>query len=180
MELIVNASVRFSACTQRPTCIHDYVYLHRFDTNSPNEDDRIRPENYNYYLGNEEDSKLQQVGTTSDTQIVNFFPRPEEASHTYFGIQDIGTTGQVQRFMVYYKVCQKNQAGLAVYPEVPLPPHMSGSSDRIMRLAQCVAHAHNVTSLETYAYKDQCVQNVECECDAGYEQSADSTVCIRK
>ena len=179
MELIVNASVRFSACTQRPNCHHDYVYLYRFDTNSTNEDERIKPENYNYYLDNEEASKLKQEGLTGDTQIVKYFQRPN-TSHTYFGIQDIGTNGQVQRLMVYYKVCQKNQAGLAIYPEVPLPRHTSGSSDRIMRLAQCVAHAHNITSLETYAYNDQCVQNVECECDAGYERSADSTRCIRK
>ena len=178
-ELIVNASVRFSSCTQRPDCIHDYVYLHRFDTNSPNEDERIKPENYNYYLESEEDSKLKQAGTTSDTEIIEYFQRPN-TSHMYFGIQDIGTTGQVQRFMVYYKVCQKNQAGLAIYPEVPLPPHTSGPSDRIMRLARCVAHAHNITSLETYAYRDQCMQSVECVCDCGYEQSADSTACIRK
>lgn len=179
MELIVNASVRFSACTQRPTCIHDYVYLHRFDTNSPNEDERIKPQNYEYYLGNEENSKLQQVGLSGDTQILQYFQRPD-TSHTYFGIQDIGTSGQVQRLMVYYKVCQKNQAGLAIYPEVPLPPHTSGSSHRIMRLARCVAHAHNITSLETYAYINQCEQNVECECDAGYEPSTDSTECVRK
>ena len=179
MELIVNASVRFSSCTQRPDCIHDYVYLHRFDTNSPNENDRINPDNYHYYLETEEDSKLQQEGTSSDTEIIKYFRRPD-TSHTYFGVQDIGTTGQVQRLMVYYKVCQKNQAGLAIYPEVPLPPHMSGSSDRIMRLAQCVAHAHNITSLETYAFKDGCEQNVTCDCDPGYKRSADSTECIRK
>lgn len=177
VELVVNASVRFSACTQRPNCDHDYVYLHRFDTNSPNEGERIKPENYDYILGNEEDSKLKQDGTTGGTQIIKYFQRPD-TSHTYLGIQDIGTIGQVQRLMVYYKVCQKNQAGLAIYPEVPLPPHTSGSSDRIMRPARCVAHAHNITSLETYAYIDQCVQNVECECDAGYERSADSTECV--
>ena len=174
-ELIVNASVRFSSCTQRPDCIHDYVYLHRFDTNSPNEDERIKPENYNYYLENEEDSKLKQVGT----EVIKYFRRPD-TSHTYFGIQDIGTVGQVLRFMAYYKVCQKNQAGLAIYPEVPLPPHTSGPNDSIMRLAQCVAHAHNITSLETYAYKDQCMQNVECICDPGYERSADFTACVCK
>ena len=179
VELIVNASVRFSACTQRPDCIHDYVYLHRFDTNSPNEAERTKPANYDYYLEDQTASQLKQDGISGDTQIVRYFPRPD-TSHTYFGFQDIGTNGQVQRFMAYYKVCQKNQAGLEIYPEVPLPPHTSGSSDRTMRLARCVAHAHNVTSLETYAYNDRCVQNVACECDAGYELSADSTSCIRK
>ena len=178
VELIVNTSVRFSACTQRPDCIHDYVYLHRFDTNSPNEVDRIKYENYQYIISeNETASQLKQIGFTSDTQIIKYFQRPA-TSHTYFGIQDIGTNGQVQRFMVYYKVCQKNHVGLTIYPEVPLPPHTAGANDRIIRVAQCVAHAHNVTSLETYAYRDHCEQNVVCECDPGYERS--STSCIRK
>ena len=171
VELIVNASVRFSGCTQRPNCIHDYVILHRFDTNSPNDIDRMNPENYNII------TKLQQDPRGGDTQIVKRFLRPN-TSHTYFGIQDIGTTGQVQRLMVYYKVCQKTEKGLQVYPEIPLPPE--SSNERTIRLAQCVPHAHNVTSLETYAYSNRCEQNVTCECDSGYEKTEDSGSCIRK
>ena len=41
MELIVNATVRFSQCTQRrvadPPCINDFVILHRYDTNTLSE-----------------------------------------------------------------------------------------------------------------------------------------------
>ena len=177
MELIVNASVRFSGCTQRPDCKNDFVYLHRFDTDNPTEDDRVKPENYEYFDGSEDDSRLQQVGTTSETLILKRFLRPS-SSHTYFAFQDIGTTGQVQRFMVYYKVCQNNDLGLARYPEVPLPP--SDSNGRTMRMAHCVEHAHNVTSLETYAYKDRCEQDVKCECDAGYQDSDDFNSCVGK
>ena len=177
VELVVNASVRFSGCTQRPNCIHDYVILHRFDTNSPNDIDRINPENYDFCFGNINASKLKQDPRIRDTQIVKRFLRPN-TSHTYFGVQDIGTTGQVQRLMVYYKVCQKNEKGLQMYPEIPLPPE--SSNKRTMRLAQCVPHAHNVTSLETYAYSNRCVQNVTCECDAGYEEAEDPGSCIRK
>ena len=177
LELIVNASVRFSGCTQRPTCIHDYAILHRFDTDSPNEIQRLDPENYKYCFEDEPASRLQQGASGGDTMIVKSFPRPD-TSHTYFGFQDIGTTGQVQRFMVYYKICQRNNKGLEIYPEIPLPPQ--ASNGRTMRLARCVAHAHNVTSLETYAYSDRCVQSVTCECDVGYEESEDSSSCNRK
>ena len=178
VELIVNATVRFSGCTQRPDCIHDYVYLHRLDTSSPNENERINPDNYRYCFSNQTESKLQQAQDHfEDTTIVKSFPRPD-TSHTYFGFQDNGTTGQVQRFIVYYKVCQKNQKGIVVYPEVPLPS--ASSTERTMRLAKCADNAHNVTSLETYAYSDRCEQNVTCECDVGYELSEDASSCIRK
>lgn len=177
MELIVNASVRFSGCLQRPDCHKPYVILHRFDTDSPNENDRANTANYKYFGETEEASQLLQVGENSDTQIIKRFPRPS-TSHTYFGIQDVGTTGQVQRFIVYYKVCQNNNVGLVRYPEVPLPP--SGSNGVVMRLAHCVPHAHNVTSLETYAYEDRCDQDVKCECDVGYGVSTDLSSCVGK
>ena len=180
MELIVNATVRFSSCTQRPDCDHDYVILYRFDTNSPKDEDpdRIIVDNYHWCFQNETDSQLKQNPQGGDTMIIKSFLRPN-TSHTYFGFQDIGTTGQVIRFMVYYKVCQKNEKGLALYPEVPLPPS-STPNTRTMRLAECVPNAHNITSLETYAYSDSCDQNVKCECDVGYEESGDSTSCICK
>lgn len=178
-ELIVDASVRFSGCTQRPDCHHDYVILHCYDTDSPNENDRMNPNNY-HHCG-EKETHLRQDPALGDTTIIKTFLRPN-TSYTYFGIQDIGTTGQVQRFMVYYKVCQKNNLGLEIYPEVPLPPYYK---KKTTRLARCVPHAHNTTSLETYAYHHddgtyECDQDVTCECDAGYEPSEDSTACIRK
>ena len=153
--------------------------MQRYDTNSTSEVERIDPDNYHYALENLSDSKLQQEGTSGDTLIVKRFPRPN-AAYTYFGVQDIGTIGQLNRMFVYYKVCQKNEKGLVVYPEIPLPP-ASDANGRTIRLAKCVEHAHNITSLETYAYSDEdCEQDVTCKCDDGYETSANLESCSRK
>ena len=164
-ELIVNASVRFSGC----------------DTNSFNEGDRVNPENYHYYLDTPLASCLSQAQDSGDTQTLKSFLQPCDASHTYtLAFKTLAhAVGQVQHFMVYYKVCQNNQVGLEMYPEVPLLPQ-AGSDGQTMRLARCVPHAHNITSLETYAISDRCEQAVSCECDAGYELSKDSTEFIRK
>ena len=51
VELIVNATVRFSGCTQRPECTNDFVILHRYDTNSLSENQRNNTANYQPYLG---------------------------------------------------------------------------------------------------------------------------------
>ena len=180
VELIVNATVRFSSCTQRPDCTNDFVIMHRFDTNSSDENERVKPDNYAYCFENQTFSRLTQAKANGDTVIVKSFLRPQ-TSYTYFGVQDIGTTGQVKRLLVYYKVCQKDGSGsLVKYPEIPLPPAYSNQST--VRMAECVEHAHNVTSLETYAYSnsDKCKQNVTCECDTGYEISQDSSSCIGK
>ena len=104
-----------------------------------------------------------------DTTIVRRFPRPANFAYTYFGIQDTGTFGNIIRLLVYYEVCPGRLGHLVIYPEIPLPPQ--GSFLPTIRMAQCVKHAHNKTSLETRAYSNgQCVQNVMCACDTGYER----------
>ena len=181
MELIVNATVRFTACTQRlnvqppERCTHDYVILHRYDTNTLSETQRSTTANYQPYVNNSESSsRLQQDRNDirSNTNIINRFRRPTNFNYTYLGLQDIGSSGSVVRIFMYYEVCPRKVEGLAIYPEVPHPGYLPGASTRTTRLASCAEHAHNTTSLDTYAYQDgRCEQSVTCVCDAGYEQS---------
>ena len=176
VELIVNATVRFSGCTQRPECINDFVILHRYDTNSLSENQRTNPANYQPYLENSVNSRLKQDPAGGDTTIIKRFDRPLTFSYTYFGIQDIGTTGNIIRIIVYYKVCPGRVEGLVTYPEVPRP--VQRSLQPTIRNAHCAEHAHNTTSLETFAYNDsdgRCVQSAACVCDLGYvEESGQS------
>ena len=183
VELIVNATVRFSSCIQRrvdtPPCINDYVILHRYDTNTLSETQRMNPDNYQPYNGTSENSRLEQdqVNTNTDTTIIERFRRPANINYTYLGVQDIGTAGSVIRIFMYYEVCPGRVEGIVTYPEVPHPGHLPGASSRITRLARCAEHAHNTTSLETYAYQDgRCEQSVTCVCDAGYEENGHQCV----
>ena len=182
-ELIINATVRFSACIQRrvaiPPCLNDYVILHRYDTNTLSETQRTNPANYQPYLGNSESSRLMQdqVNTNDDTTIINRFHRPANINYTYLGFQDIGSTGSVVRIFMYYEVCPGRVEGLATYPEVPYPGQLPGALPRITRLARCAEHSYNTTSLETYAYQDgRCEQRVTCVCDVGYEENGHQCV----
>ena len=120
-------------------------------------------------------SRLQQDPVSGNTNIIRRFLRPLNFNYTYFGIQDIGTTGTIIRIIVYYVVCPGRVDGLVTYPEVPHPPQ--GSSSHTMRTARCAEHAHNTTSLETFAYSDgRCdQQSAACFCDLGYvEESGQS------
>ena len=114
-------------------------------------------------------SRLQQDPAGDDTTIITRFTRPPNFNYTYFGIQDIGTTGNVIRIIVYYVVCPGRVDGLVTYPEVP---HPQQGFPRTMRTARCAEHAHNITRLETFAYSDgQCdQQSAACVCDLGYEE----------
>ena len=106
VELIVNATIRLAACTQRPDCTNDYVILHRYDTNALTEVNRINPANYQPYTGNsEQSSRLQQGSSGGDTTIINRFRRPANFNYTYLGIQDIGSSGSIVRIFLYYEVC---------------------------------------------------------------------------
>ena len=90
----------------------------------------------------------------------------------------IGTTGNIIRIIVYYEVCPGRAEGLVTYPEVPRPPQ---GASRTMRPAHCAEHAHNTTSLETFAYNTSdggCEQNVTCVCDLGYESRQSGNQCI--
>ena len=178
MELIVNATVRFSGCTQRPDCLKDFVTLHCYDTNSLSENQRTNPANYQPYLGNSVNSRLQQNPAGGDTTIITRFNRSLNFNYTYFGIQDNGTAGNIIRIIIYYKVCPGRVEGLVTYPEVPHPPQ---GSPPTIRTAHCAEHAHNTTSLETFAYSDgRCVQSAACVCDFGYESGQEGSQCIGK
>ena len=153
MELIVNATVYFSGCTQRPDCTNDFVILHRYDTNSLSENQRTNIANYQPYLQDSVNSRLQQAGPAGgDTTIITRFTRPPNFNYTYFGIQDVGTTGNIIRIIVYYVVCPGRVEGLVTCPEVPRP--VQGSSQPTIKNAHCAEHAHNTTSLATFAHSD--------------------------
>ena len=178
VELIVNATVRFSGCIQRhvdtPPCRNDYMILHHYDTNTLSETERVKPTNYQPYKDTSESSRLEQDQDNPDdnTVIIGRFRRPANMNYTYLGLQDIGTFGTVYRIFMYYEVCPGRVEGLVTYPEVPHPGTLPGASSRITRLARCAKHSHNTTSLETYAHQDgRCDQRVTCNCDAGYEES---------
>ena len=157
------------------------MILHRYDTNTLSETERVKPTNYQPYKGTPESSRLEQdqVNTNADTTIISRFRRPANFNYTYLGLQDIGTDGIVSRIFVYYEVCPGRAEGLVTYPEVPHPGTLPGASSRITRLARCAEHSHNTTSLETYAYQDgRCDQSATCDCDAGYEENG--TQCVGK
>ena len=142
---------------------------------------RTSTSNYQPYLGDSQSSRLQQGTGTGDTNIIKRFLRPQNFNYTYFGIQDIGTTGSLIRIFVYYEVCPRRVEGLVIYPEIPRPPQGSFSPTR--KTAECAQHAHNTTSSETLAYSDgQCLQSVTCVCDLGYEEQsgANGNICTGK
>ena len=99
-------------------CTHDFVILHHYDTNTPNE-----------------------------TQRTNRFHRPTNFNYTYLGLRDISSTGSVVQIFMYYEVCSRKAEGLAIYPEVPHPENLPEASTRTTRLASCVEYLHNTTSL---------------------------------
>ena len=167
--MIVNATVRFTGCTDRPNCTNDFVILHRFDTNDPalSEAQQTDTSNYQYSFGDEQSSRIQQNPSGGETTIIRRFQRLVDSNYTYFGIQDIGTFGNVIRLFVYYEVCPRREGNLIVYPEIPLPAQ--GSTSPITRTARCVEYAHNTTSLETRAHSDgRCEQQATCVCDLGF------------
>ena len=145
------------------------MILHRFDTNNPSlsEAQRTETSNYQYCFGDEQSSRIQQNPSGGETNVIRRFQRPVGSNYTHFGIQDIGTFGNVIRIFVYYEVCPRRVGRLIIYPEIPLPPQ--GSTSPITRTAKCVEHAHNTTSLETRAYSDgRCEQQATCVCDLGF------------
>ena len=114
-------------------------------------------------------SRLQQDPAGGDTTMITRFSPPPNFSYTYFGIQDIGTTGNIIRIIVYYVVCPGRVEGLVTYPEVPRP--VQGSTQPTLRNAHCAEHAHGTTPLATFAHSNgSCVRDVHCDCDAGYEE----------
>lgn len=171
MEVFVNATVRFTTCAQRPDCVNSFVTLHRYDTNSLSETQRINPDNYHPNLGDLASSRLQHdlSHINEDTTIITRFNRPTNFNFTYLGIQDTGTSGNIIRIFLYYKVCPRRVDGLVTYPEAPLPQQQLSS--HIIRLAHCAKNAHNTTRRETYTYSDgRCVRNVTCSCNLGYRE----------
>ena len=124
MEVIVNATVRFTGCIQRngqtPPCLNNFVNLHRYDTDSQRTQSEVtNTANYQPYLGN---LTASQLGSEDKelVSLINSFPRPNSAL-TYFGIQDVGSYGDIQLIIVYYRVAQGYEQGLVICPNVALP-----------------------------------------------------------
>lgn len=183
-EVFFNVSYRFSSCTVRPDCSDDFVTLHRHDTSSSSSD-REDITRYQPLLGEAASSRLQQPPSVSgDVDKTLSFVRPEPRSRGfYLGFQDPGTCGQINRVIMYYTVCRAKQNELVIYPKVGSPPR--GGPDSIFQ-ARCVSNATNVTCLAVTAFgengtcKDVAPSGARCECNAGYQISADRTECKGK
>ena len=177
IEVVVNATVRFVPCVQRPNCIKPYVTLHRFDTNSQmvSESERFNTANYQPYLGDLQSSHLMQSGN-EDTNIIMTYQRPQGVNFTYFAIEDSGTTGVVRRILVYYRVAQGYEDGLAVCPSVALPSLGSGNLN--MKTCTCKANSTATASLQrTCDEKGVCQQNPACECNPGFQYNETLQIC---
>ena len=179
VEVIVNATVRFSGCIQRneqtPPCLNNFVNLHRYDTNSQRTQSEVsNTQNYQPYLGN---LTASQLGSEVEGSVflINSFPRPN-SSFTYFGIQDVGSYGDIQRIIVYYRVAQGYEQGLVICPNVALPKE--GSNTTNSGNCACKSNATNTTSLERICYDDGvCKENPVCECSPGYQYNNMTGAC---
>ena len=179
VEVIVNATVRFAGCILRneltPPCLNNFVNLHRYDTNSQRTQSEVtNTANYQPYLGDLTASQLGSTGQAS-VSLINSFPRPSSAL-TYFGIQDVGSYGDIQRIIVYYRVAQGYEQGLVVCPIVALPKE--GSRNTNSRNCTCKTNATAITSLERKCNDTGvCEENPVCVCNPGYQYNTIMGAC---
>ena len=151
----------------------DYISVHRYDVDSSvSEAEQANTDNY---------QPLFQLRGQFQEET-HSLTRPDTKGF-YLGFQDTGTCGQLSRIIVYYTVCRARQSGLVTYPQVATPPR--NGPDEVFN-AHCVPNAHNVTSLAVNAFSasSTCLDVVRggarCECNAGYEVSANGRACIRE
>ena len=184
LEVIVNASVSFSGCTQRsfsnPPCLKNFVTLHHYDTNSPATiGQRTNHANYQPYLGDAVRSRLEPNNSDATGDIVMTYRRPQNFKFTHFGIQDTGTFGSVSRLLVYYKVAQGYEDGLVVCPSIALPP--VGSGETSTKNCTCKANATPTASLvRTCDENGVCQQSPlssACQCNPGYQYNETVKIC---
>ena len=122
--------------------------------------------------------RLQGTATGDTHSLI----RPDKKGF-YLGFQDIGTCGQISRVIAYYTVCRGGQNKLVIHPQVATPPR--NGPDEVF-YAHCVPNAHNVTSLavNAFAATSTCLdvepEGAKCECNAGYQVSANGSACIRE
>ena len=179
MEVIVNATVRFTGCIQRngqtPPCLNNFVNLHRYDTDSQRTQSEVtNTANYQPYLGNLTASRLGSEDKEL-VSVINSFPRPNSAL-TYFGIQDVGSYGDIQLIIVYYRVAQGYEQGLVICPNVALPKE--GSDTTNSGNCACKSNATNTTSLERICNDaGVCEENPVCMCSPGYQYNNVTGAC---
>lgn len=182
IEVIVNATVRFNGCHDRsnimlvnPPCQNNFVTLHRYDTNSTRTEDEIStPNNYQPCFGDLASSRLEQNAGDSAI-IIKRFNRPNFAM-TYFGIQDIGTYGDLQRVIVYYRVAQGYEQGLVRCPNIALPGE--SSKDTVTVNCSCRDNSIPMGSLEVTCHGNgTCEGNPLCQCRPGYQYNKAQQVC---
>ena len=159
-----------------PPCQNNFVNLYRFDTNSQRTTTEITTQaNYQPYRGDLMSSRLEQTGDGS-VIVVNSFPRPD-FNFTYFGIQDVGSHGNVQRLLIYYRVAQGYEKGLVTCPSVGLPNE--GSTDTNSGMCRCKPNATVTTlSMEITCRSDgSCEGNPVCECNPGFQYNDTLKAC---
>lgn len=182
IEIIVNATVRFRGCQQRrglnPPCRNNFVTLYRYDTNSARSPSEItNTDNYQPCFGDETNSRLEpdNPDNNAGTVVIKKFLRPN-FSFTYFGIQDIGSYGDILRILVYYRVAQGYEQGLAICPDVALPQELSGNTNS--KDCICKSNATAVTSLKRKCHGDGvCEENPFCACNPGYQYNKNLGAC---
>ena len=179
IEVIVNATVRFTGCQQRsaldPPCQNNFVNLHRYDTNSARTPNEIsNTANYQPCFGDLMSSRLEDNGG-DEGNIIKRFDRPNFAM-TYFGIQDIGSYGDVQRILVYYRVAQGFEEGLLRCPTIALPHE--GSGNTVSKNCTCKDNAIPTNNMQlTCRANGVCEGNPSCQCRAGYQYNEAQKVC---
>ena len=177
IEVIVNATIRFRGCHQRssltPPCRNNFVTLHRYDTNSTRPLNEINNTvNYEPCFGDAMSSRLEDSsGNINAISVIKRFVRPN-FKMTYFGIQDNGSYGDVQRILVYYRVAQGYEEGLVRCPTIALP--REGSSDTVSKSCTCKENAIPRNNMQlTCRANGVCQGSPMCQCKAGYQGQSD-------
>ena len=157
-----------------PPCQNNFVNLYRFDTNSQRTTTEITTQaNYQPYRGDLMSSRLEQTENVS--VIVNSFSRPN-FNFTYFGIQDVGSYGDVRRLLIYYRVAQGYKEGLVTCPSVALPKE--GTTGTNSGMCTCKSNAAATTSLEIKCRGNgSCEGNPVCECNPGFQYNDTLEAC---
>ena len=177
IEVIVNATFRWSRCTSNSGCTNDFVTVYRYDTNVPVKNLQTDPNRYTPITGNVMTSRLQQDQQQSgDITVELRFNRPLGFRGLYLGFRDTGTCGQIKRFQVYYRIAPPVDVGLLSCPEVPLATGRTSLSP-----CSCAEYSATTGNLERMCSdNEECSELPECICNGGYRMSSSGTTCVGK
>ena len=131
----------------------------------------MNTDNYQPCFGNTMNSRLEDSSGSNAISVIKKFARPN-FDMTYFGIQDIGSYGDVQRMLVYYRVAQGYEEGLMRCPTIALP--REGSNDTVNKNCTCIENAIPMGNMQlSCPANGDCQGNPMCQCRAGYQGQSD-------